>query len=72
MQQPPSVNAGADINVCDASTEVALVGSYTGSAGVQWTTNGTGSFLPNASSANATYQPGLNDTQLQNLSLIHI
>jgi len=70
LQAPPTVNAGQDINVCDASSAVVLEGAYTGAGGVQWSTNGTGSFLPNSATANATYQPGASDEQLGTVQFI--
>jgi len=70
LQQPPTVNAGTDINVCDATAAVDLSGSFNGAAGVQWTTSGTGTFTPNSTSPLATYQPGINDGQLGTLSLV--
>ena len=44
LQQPPTVNAGTDINVCDATAAVDLSGAFNGAAGVQWTTSGTGTY----------------------------
>jgi hypothetical protein len=46
LQQVPTVNAGQDINVCDASEAVQLGASSTGAAGVLWSSNGSGVFLP--------------------------
>ncbi|MBL7985443.1 MAG: hypothetical protein JNM91_10615, partial [Flavobacteriales bacterium] len=45
LQQVPTVNAGQDINVCDATEAVQLGGSSTGAAGVLWSSNGSGVFL---------------------------
>jgi gliding motility-associated-like protein len=70
LQQVPTVNAGQDINVCDANTAVQLGGSFTGAAGVQWSSNGAGVFLPNTADANATYQPGVTDGQLGTVRMI--
>jgi gliding motility-associated-like protein len=70
LQPEPVANAGADINECDAASAVQMAGSFTGASGVQWTTNGSGVFLPSATSLNATYQLGLNDQQLQSVQLI--
>ncbi|MBK9146810.1 MAG: gliding motility-associated C-terminal domain-containing protein [Flavobacteriales bacterium] len=63
LQAPPTVNAGADINVCDASSAIDLGGSFTGAGGVLWTSNGSGVFVPSNTAANASYQPGPTDEQ---------
>ncbi|WKZ65678.1 MAG: gliding motility-associated C-terminal domain-containing protein [Flavobacteriales bacterium] len=70
LQQMPTVNAGQDINVCDATTAVQLGGSFTGASGVQWSSNGAGVFLPNTADANATYQPGVTDGQLGSVRMV--
>lgn len=41
----PTVNAGPDQNICDEGSPISLNGSYTNAAGVQWTTQGSGSFV---------------------------
>ncbi|MBX2984113.1 MAG: gliding motility-associated C-terminal domain-containing protein [Flavobacteriales bacterium] len=69
MHQPSTVNAGTDITTCDASADVQLAGTFTGATGVQWSTNGSGIFLPNNTTANATYQPSLADSVLQQVNL---
>jgi gliding motility-associated-like protein len=63
LQTLPTVSAGQDINVCDASSVIDLSGSFTGAGGVLWTSNGSGVFLPSNTAANATYQPGPTDEQ---------
>src|SRR5690606_1398393 len=70
LQAVPTVNAGADLSTCDASPSVDLSGSFTGATGVQWSTNGSGVFLPSDVSANASYQPGATDEQLGDLRMI--
>ena len=70
LQQLPTVNAGADINVCDATDAVQLGGSYTGAAGVLWSSNGSGVFLPSNTDANASYEPGATDEQLGTVRMI--
>ncbi len=70
LQQQPTVNAGQDINVCEATTAVQLGGSFTGATGVQWSSNGAGVFLPNTADANASYQPGATDGQLGTVRMI--
>ncbi|TBW30376.1 LamG-like jellyroll fold domain-containing protein [Gramella sp. KN1008] len=61
VDEASSVNAGEDFSIC--STEAAaLSGSFTGASGtgIQWTTNGDGSFSSSTSST-STYTPGTND-----------
>jgi len=70
MHLPPAVNAGADITTCDASAPVQLGGTFTGAAGIQWTTLGSGSFAPNASTANAAYLPSAADSAMQHVRLV--
>ncbi|MBK8498602.1 MAG: gliding motility-associated C-terminal domain-containing protein, partial [Flavobacteriales bacterium] len=70
LQAPPTVNAGQDINVCDANSVIDLSGSFTGASGVLWTTNGSGVFVPSNTAANATYQPGPTDEQNGTLLMI--
>jgi len=53
----PTVNAGSDQVVCGAVSSVALSGKVTGATGGQWTTSGTGTFSPNATTLNASYVP---------------
>ncbi|MFN3405634.1 MAG: gliding motility-associated C-terminal domain-containing protein [Cytophagaceae bacterium] len=56
----PTINAGSDIMACTNTSGVALNGNV--SAGPPtWITTGTGNFLPNNATLNATYVPGVND-----------
>ncbi|MBN8692988.1 MAG: PKD domain-containing protein [Bacteroidetes bacterium] len=59
---PPTVNAGADINVCTNSPTVNLNGSVGGptSSGL-WTTLGSGAFSPNDTLMSTTYILSPND-----------
>jgi gliding motility-associated-like protein len=70
LQQPPTANAGNDINTCDAAAIVNLSGSFIGAAGIQWSTSGSGGFVPNSTSPNASYQPGAADEQAGTIQLI--
>ncbi|MEO8590604.1 MAG: gliding motility-associated C-terminal domain-containing protein [Flavobacteriales bacterium] len=70
LQQPPTVNAGNDVTTCDASADVQLTGSFSGAAGIHWTTNSSGVFVPNADAPNAVYQPSVADSLAQNVLLI--
>ncbi len=59
---PPTVNAGADVLLCNGLQNVQLNGSAQNQGSVQWTTMGTGSFTPNVNALNATYIPTANDS----------
>jgi gliding motility-associated-like protein len=53
----PSVNAGLSQTVCVTNLNVSLSGSVSGPTNTgAWTTSGTGSFIPNNTTLNATYQ----------------
>ena len=59
---PPTVNAGADINVCTNSPTVNLNGSVGGpTVSGLWTTLGSGAFSPNDTSMTTTYILSPND-----------
>jgi large repetitive protein len=58
----PVVNAGTDMTICNSFGGIALSGTMdTVATGGVWTSNGTGSFLPNDSALNAMYIPGVTD-----------
>ncbi|MBK9514605.1 MAG: IgGFc-binding protein, partial [Flavobacteriales bacterium] len=63
------VNAGPDVTLC-ADQQVPLAGTVTGGSttGI-WTTNGSGTFTPNANTLNATYEPSLGDIALGTVTL---
>jgi gliding motility-associated-like protein len=56
----PVVDAGNGALIC-AGDIVNLNGIVTNTTGGTWTTSGDGTFLPNATTLNATYVPGSND-----------
>lgn len=66
-----TVNAGLDQPVCKIQVAIQLNGQISGSTttGV-WTTNGNGTFIPNASTKNASYQISPSDTLLSGLLFI--
>ncbi|MBS1634476.1 MAG: PKD domain-containing protein [Bacteroidetes bacterium] len=66
----PAVYAGSSQTVCANNANVALSGTVTagGSAGI-WSSSGTGTFTPNASSLNATYIPSAADTASGNVTI---
>ncbi len=51
----PTVEAGAPIQGCDNNDTIQLNGSFTVSTGAEWTSSGTGSFIPDATDMNAKY-----------------
>lgn len=59
----PVVIAGPDQELCSQVTGVAISGAIRNAAGGIWTTTGTGTFLPSASSLAATYVPSAADIQ---------
>ena len=54
----PASNAGNDMSVCANNANVNLNGSINDASGGIWKSSGSGSFMPSASSLNATYIPG--------------
>ena len=70
LHQPSTVNAGQDITTCDASADVQLAGSANGGTGVQWSTLGSGTFVPDNTTANAVYQPSAADSAMQHVDLV--
>lgn len=57
FEKEPTVNPGSNQTICGASNEVQLNGSIEFSSGAVWTTDGTGSFSPNAQTLTARYIP---------------
>lgn len=67
----PLVNASADQTVCANNSEVELNGSVTGGAttGV-WSTLGTGTFTPDPTNLQATYNPTASDFSSGSIGLV--
>ncbi|MBS1570329.1 MAG: gliding motility-associated C-terminal domain-containing protein, partial [Bacteroidetes bacterium] len=63
-------SAGNDMDLCADGTPIALAGNITGVSGGTWTTNGSGSFLPDATALNATYVPSAPDLMFPQLSFV--
>ncbi len=57
----PTVNAGPDQLVCSTITTVILAGSVTNTTGQTWSTSGTGTFSPSATTLSPTYLPSASD-----------
>ena len=65
----PTVNAGTDITTCKDITSIALNGSVTIATGGAWTTSGSGTFNPNATTLTASYIPSAADTATGGVTL---
>lgn len=66
----PYVNAGTDLTVCSNLVPITLNGIVSGSAITgQWTSSGTGIFIPSSSLLNTTYMPSVQDTTNGSVSL---
>ncbi|MCW5899815.1 MAG: gliding motility-associated C-terminal domain-containing protein [Flavobacteriales bacterium] len=70
LQPPPTANAGNDVSTCDPLAPVQLGASFSGAAGVQWSTTGTGTFLPSLNDPSASYQPGAGDEAMGSIQLV--
>ncbi len=67
----PIVNAGINRTICANSGAVNLNGTVTAGASTgTWTSTGTGTFLPNANTLNASYVPSIADSISGNIQLI--
>lgn len=67
----PLVNAGEDLTACSSENEIELSGSVSGaSATGNWTTSGSGSFLPGSDALNAFYQWSPEDVDEQIIELV--
>ncbi|MDQ3110906.1 MAG: gliding motility-associated C-terminal domain-containing protein [Bacteroidota bacterium] len=66
----PVSDAGLDQTICASVTTVTLAGNVSGGSttGI-WTTSGSGSFTPNNTTMNATYNPSASDIATQNIML---
>ncbi len=67
----PVVNAGTDQFICATNNTVTLNGSVSGGSSTgTWTTLGSGSFTPNATTLNATYTLSQADSTAGSVSLV--
>ena len=58
INKAATASAGGNQTICSSGSTAGLGGSVGGGAtGGDWTTSGTGNFLPNATTLNATYTP---------------
>jgi gliding motility-associated-like protein len=66
-----TVNAGNDQSICANNANVELNGSISGGATeAVWSTSGSGFFIPNAQTLNATYVPNAGDILIGNVNLV--
>ncbi|MGP8217533.1 MAG: PKD domain-containing protein [Bacteroidia bacterium] len=67
----PVVNAGGNISICTGETNASLNGKITGGSSTgQWTTLGSGTFSPDDSALNATYNLSSADTAAKSVILV--
>lgn len=66
----PIANAGPDQTVCASIGTAVLDGKVTNATGGIWSTLGTGTFIPNAATLNATYIASPADTLLGTIKLV--
>ncbi|MCF8424165.1 MAG: PKD domain-containing protein [Bacteroidia bacterium] len=66
----PIVNAGVDQITCKANPNALLSGTVSPSNSGVWTTLGTGTFNPNATTLNSTYIPSSADTAAGSVKLV--
>jgi len=67
----PIVNAGTDISICNTSTTASLNGNVSGGSTTgHWTTLGSGTFSPNDSTLNGTYNLSTADSTAGNITLV--
>ncbi|HEY0978025.1 MAG TPA: PKD domain-containing protein, partial [Flavobacteriales bacterium] len=70
LHRLPMANAGPDQSVCNANLELALTGTVVNATGGMWSTNGTGTFLPDANTLAAQYQPSPTDPLAGTIQLV--
>jgi gliding motility-associated-like protein len=58
----PVVDAGADQTVCANNATVTLSGSVVNATGGEWSSSGSGSWVPDSLTLNTTYIPSAGDT----------
>ena len=65
----PTANAGSDRSVCASSPSVGLAGAVGNGASTGSWSGGTGSFLPNRNTLNATYTPSASEIAAGSVTL---
>jgi PKD repeat protein len=61
VNNAPTVATGSNKTICADVASIAITGTSTNATGVTWSSTGTGTFAPNATTANATYTPSSSD-----------
>lgn len=73
VESAPIVSASADQSLCENNAIATLAGSVDGGATTgYWSTNGTGTFLPDSSFLNAQYVPSVADLANGSVKLVLI
>lgn len=70
IESRPVIRVGADTSVCAKSTLVSLTSSVSGATAVQWSTSGTGVFLPSTAIIATHYSLSAADISAGNVSLM--
>ncbi|MBL0046784.1 MAG: PKD domain-containing protein [Bacteroidetes bacterium] len=65
----PTANAGGNTTVCGNNPSVSLNGLVTNATGGIWTSSGSGTFSPNATTLNSFYLPSIADTAIGSVTL---
>jgi len=67
----PIVSAGLDQTVCASNLNILLAGSVSGASITgNWTSSGTGTFVPNSTDLNATYVASAADSIAQGVTIV--
>lgn len=69
MTEIPEANAGSDMVACGNNSDVPLNGAVQNAGGGRWSTSGSGTFSPNDSTLNATYEPSASDVNADSIYL---
>ncbi len=67
---PPSVNAGTDVYACKNNASTILTGTVSGATTTGVWSGGTGTFTPNNTTLNASYQPSASELSAGYVNLV--
>ncbi len=71
LSRTPTLDAGADINICPETDTIFFVGSQTNVFTQEWTSTGSGSFLSSSdTSLNVVYKLSTNDKSQSSISFV--
>lgn len=65
----PTIDAGADQNVCASEDSVILNATLTVATGASWNSSGSGLFIPSSNNANTVYVPSAGDVAAGTVAL---